>query len=354
MSPFQAIRENSTTPPGLHGVKIQASSPDNLNVKDVLRTLSSACAQDMDALETLLIHHLTHDVALITQITHHLIIAGGKRLRPLLALACCHAVHGSPSDKMIDLAASLELIHNATLLHDDVIDESTMRRGKPTANALWGNKASILVGDFLFAKSFELMLGENDAHVLPILAKVCQTITAGEVLQLSHMNTFDLQESILLEIMHCKTAALFAAATEISAALFNKDLSLRTALYNFGHNLGMAFQVVDDVLDYTGSTENLGKKVGDDLTEGKVTLPLFYAYQNAHDGDKETLESALGSLNQMDDVVRILHDTQALDRCHILAQNYAHNAVIALDALPDSHWKIALTQLSHSLITRIQ
>lgn len=327
------------------------------DANDVLRDLTRVCASDMIRLEETLLSHLTHEVELITHITHHLIVNGGKRLRPLLSLACCHAVCGAPSQKMVELAASIELIHNATLLHDDVIDDSTLRRGKPTANALWGNKASILVGDFLFAKAFELMLGENEARVLPILASVSQTITAGEVLQLSYMETFEMEEAVLLNIMTCKTAALFAASTEISAAFYEKGDLTQKALRDFGHNLGMAFQVVDDVLDYIGTTDVLGKKVGDDLAEGKVTLPLYYAYQRATPCDQTYLKEALGQRSDalMKRVVAIMHDTGALRACYDRAAYFSHTAMQALLKIDEtSEIKKILLSLPQALIMRIQ
>lgn len=197
------------------------------------------------------------------------------------------------------------------------------------------------------------MLSEHDAHVLPILAKVSQTITAGEVLQLSYMETFDVSDDVLLEIMHCKTAALFAASTEIGAALFRAPDVIQRGLKNFGYNLGMAFQIVDDVLDYTGTTETLGKKTGDDLAEGKVTLPLFYAYRNGSSTQRDTLQHALGTSDMLSDVQGILQATGALTHCAALAQSYADSAVENLKCVPASSWSRQLEDLTDSLLTRI-
>ena len=324
--------------------------------RDPVHHLRSLFQEESDALDHTIHTHLEQRVPLIGTIANHLIRAGGKRLRSLLAMASCTLFDQKPTQKMIELAASVEFIHNATLLHDDVVDESLLRRGTPTANTLWGNKASILVGDFLFAKAFELMLGENEAHVLPILAKVCQTITEGEVLQLSYLHTFDITKDILFKIMESKTAALFAASCSIGAALYRRSDSEQKALYHFGHCLGLAFQIVDDVLDYMGTTETLGKAVGDDLREGKVTLPLLWLYdvlpssdrhimntivkrQSSHEGDFET-------------VVEWMNTYNIPSMCLKEAEQFCHQAKTSLDIFPATATKEVFLHLVDSLLQR--
>lgn len=324
--------------------------------KDPIQHLRTLCHQEIEGLDHTIQHHLEQRVPLIGAITQHLIKAGGKRLRSLLALSCCFLFDQKPTQKMIDLAASIEFIHNATLLHDDVVDESPLRRGIPTANTLWGNKASILVGDFLFAKSFELMLGENEEKVLPILAKVCQTITEGEVLQLSYLHTFDVSVDVLVHIMESKTAALFAAACSVGAALYHRPNAEQKALYQFGHFLGLAFQVVDDVLDYMGSTDTLGKAVGDDLREGKVTLPLLLLHQSLSQPEKQELQAILqryaAEEKDFASVVEWMNTFHIGKRCLEKAQQFCDRAKESLEIFDDSPTKDALINLVDSLLSR--
>lgn len=331
---------------------------------DVIQRLHYLLQGDMENLNEVIIAALQNDVELIPTIAKHLILAGGKRIRPLLAIACHHVLlldggdqekdtagggqksaqkNSSPvhSSKITDLAAAIEFIHNATLLHDDVVDASAMRRGRPTANVLWGNKASILVGDFLFAKAFELMLGDSNPGVLPILAKVAQTITEGEVFQLSYLRTFEMTEHDIMQIIGTKTAALFAASCEIGAALLNVDEDIQCNLHEYGYHLGVAFQLIDDVLDYTGSEATLGKTIGDDLSEGKVTLPLFLAYQRSSQQTKDKLQSIIGKAKITEEdfvfTMETLRETKAMDTVFELAHNHAMDAAHCLDFLNDQH-----------------
>lgn len=323
---------------------------------DPIQNLRALCSNDLNALDATITLHLEQRVPLIGTIANHLMRAGGKRLRPLLALASCYLFDQKPTQKMVELAAAVEFIHNATLLHDDVVDESKLRRGLPTANALFGNKASILVGDFLFSKAFELMLGENEEHVLPILAKVCQTITEGEVLQLSYLNTFDVSKDIMLKIIESKTAALFAASCSVGAALYNKSSSAQNALYTFGHYLGLAFQVADDVLDYMGTTKTLGKDVGDDLREGKVTLPLLVLYDHANDAEKQNLKSILARHAAQDQdfetVVQLMKKYAIQEICLNHARDFCVRAKDALAPFEDTSMHALFSDLVDSLLDR--
>lgn len=323
---------------------------------DPVKYLRSLFQEESRALDHTIQAHLEQRIPLIGTIANHLIRAGGKRLRSLLAMASCTLFEQRPTQKMIELAASVEFIHNATLLHDDVVDESLLRRGTPTANTLWGNKASILVGDFLFAKAFELMLGENENRVLPILAKVCQTITEGEVLQLSYLHTFEVKKDILLQIMESKTAALFAASCSIGAALYQRPDSEQQALYQFGHCLGLAFQVVDDVLDYMGTTQTLGKSVGDDLREGKVTLPLLLLYDALPPLDQHTLTTIVKrqSLQEGDfeQVVHWMKEYHISALCLEEAQQFCNQAKSSLDLFPSTPTKDIFCHLVDSLLQR--
>ncbi len=342
-------------------LKNSFSSVPQKKTADVIETLQSLCCNDLEALNGVILTHIERDVPLISTIAKHLILAGGKRLRPLLAFSSYRLLtaeqkgNETPS-KMVELAASIEFIHNATLLHDDVIDESPLRRNRPTANALWGNKPSILVGDFLFAKAFELMLGENEKRVLPILATVAQIITEGEVFQLSYLKTFALDFSILMRIIETKTAALFAASCEIGAALLNTTTEIQQALHHFGHHLGIAFQIIDDVLDYTGDTESLGKNIGDDVMEGKVTLPLFFTYQKCSAEDQKMLEQMLESEKITEDdfahIIELMHKTDAIKECYDLAWAYAEKAAMCLDMFKEGEIKNALSDLCYSLVMR--
>jgi octaprenyl-diphosphate synthase len=340
--------------------------------------LQSLLAKDMENLTEVILKALQNDVELIPTIAKHLILAGGKRLRPLLTLACFRMIEeehspcvpfqkyegvitefphiqnaNNENNKIVELAAAIEFIHNATLLHDDVVDASSMRRGRPTANVLWGNKASILVGDFLFAKAFELMLGDSGPRVLHILAKVAQTITEGEVLQLSYLRTFDMTEHNLLHIIGTKTAALFGASCEIGAALLNKDEAFQQQLHEYGYNLGIAFQLVDDILDYTGDETALGKSIGDDLSEGKVTLPLFIAYNRSSNEDQEKLQAIISKSKVTEDdfsfVQNILLETGATASTFELAHVHVMEAMKCMNNLEISQSGRAIQDILHDL-----
>jgi len=324
---------------------------------DPIQGLKIACAEEMNVLHATIEEHLKNDVPLLETVMKHLVLGGGKRLRPLLAIACYKALTPAPSQKMVELAAAIEFIHNATLLHDDVVDESQLRHGKASANILFGSKASILVGDFLFAKAFELMLGQEEKRVLPILAQVSQTITQGEVFQLGYVRTFDMPMDVLLHIIGTKTAALFAASAEIGAALLGQD-SLQKDLHHYGKNLGITFQIIDDLLDYTGDSTVLGKSIGDDLREGKVTLPLYIAHRDGTAEQKHILEKMITqdtiSEENLNSVLTILQSTQSAAKCLALAEDHALKALENLKKIQESPIKEHLQALPKKLLTRVQ
>ena len=256
------------------------------SIKNSVADLQLYFAQDMQAVDKLINSYITSNVTpVISELSNHLINAGGKRLRPLLTLAASDLCNYSGASH-IKLAAAIEYIHTATLLHDDVVDESFQRRGKPTANILWDNQSSVLVGDYLFSKSFQLMVETDSLKVLSILADASSTISEGEILQLSAVKNIKTDESAYFKIIEGKTAALFAAATEVGAVISNVEDKEADALANFGKALGISFQITDDLLDYVGSEEVLGKNIGDDFKEGKVTLPLIKAISKSSKEEK--------------------------------------------------------------------
>ena len=250
-----------------------------------LEGLTALTASDMEEVNRAIVDRMQSPVLLVSQLAGHIVAAGGKRLRPMITLASARMC-GYEGGRHVGLAACVELIHTATLLHDDVVDESGLRRGAATANALWGNQASVLVGDFLFSRSFELMVADSSLDVLAILSEASSVIAEGEVLQLMTANDIDTDEQDYLDVIRAKTAKLFAAAAEIGAVVADRPAAEREALRNFGHNLGMAFQLVDDVLDYSAHQATLGKTVGDDFREGKITLPIVYAVRAADEDGK--------------------------------------------------------------------
>lgn len=313
---------------------------------DAIKKLSE---QDMTAVNDLIFKELESDVALINQISFYIVNSGGKRIRPLLTVLAARAL-GYQQQQHIKLAAIIEFIHTSTLLHDDVVDESELRRGKDTANARFGNAASVLVGDFLYSRSFQLMTQLQNLKVMDILADATNVIAEGEVLQLINCNDPDTDEQRYFEVIYCKTAKLFEAATRLAAVIGELDLNIEKAMQDYGKYLGTAFQIMDDVLDYVADQEEMGKSVGDDLAEGKPTLPLIYAMQQAEPADKDTIATAIkqgGSRAQLEEILLILEKTKALDYCRTKAAEEAQKAISALDVLADSEYKQALIGLAN-------
>lgn len=290
---------------------------------------------------------LRSDVVLIRQIAEYIIASGGKRLRPMLHILAARAL-GNTDERPLALAAIIEFIHTATLLHDDVVDDSDRRRGRETANAVWGNAASVLVGDFLYSRSFQLMVEVGSMKIMEILADATNTIAEGEVMQLLNLGDPDTSEQAYLDVVRCKTAKLFAAAGSMGAVVSNGGDELAVAMADFGTCLGMAFQLTDDALDYEGDAEALGKNVGDDLAEGKPTLPLIHILREGSKDERELIRNVLktGGREHLQDVAEAIRNTDALGYVARRAVEYADAAEKALSPLPDSPYKDALLFLA--------
>ncbi|MDQ3288601.1 MAG: polyprenyl synthetase family protein [Pseudomonadota bacterium] len=318
-----------------------------------LPAVQSLARADMDAVDRLIRQRLTSDVVLINQVAEYIIGAGGKRLRPmLLLLASASLGHRGP--RAHQLAAVVEFIHTSTLLHDDVVDESDLRRGRKTANAVWGNAASVLVGDFLYSRSFQMMVELDDMPVMRILADTTNAIAEGEVLQLLHVRNPDTDEAAYLRVIERKTAVLFAAATRLGALLAGADEGRQQQLHDFGLNLGYAFQIADDVLDYASDAATMGKNLGDDLAEGKATLPLIHAIGHSDEATAARLRSAIqdGDATAMPEVLAAIQAAGGLDYARALACRYADAAERALDGLEESESLAALRGLARYSVSR--
>lgn len=309
---------------------------------------------DMLAVNALIQEQVSSDVALINQLGFYIVNSGGKRLRPLLTVISTRAL-GIESQQHISLAAIIEFIHTATLLHDDVVDESTMRRGRETANELFGNQASVLVGDFLYSRAFQMMVGLQSMRVMDILSDATNRIAQGEVMQLMNCNDPDTTEARYLEVIYSKTARLFEAATQLAAVLTQQDEAIELAMQTYGRHLGTAFQLIDDVLDYDADAATMGKNVGDDLAEGKPTLPLLYAMWNSEADDAEVIRSAIENgdgMQHFDKISAVINATGALSYTRQLAETEADAAIAALAVVPESDYKQALIALAHTAVER--
>jgi octaprenyl-diphosphate synthase len=315
--------------------------------------INTLCHQDMAEVNRVIRQRLQSDVALVNQLGHYIIDSGGKRFRPLLVLLSARA-HGYQGNLHHILAAIVEFIHTATLLHDDVVDESSLRRGKETANELFGNAASVLVGDFLYSRAFEMMVDVNSMRVMEILANTTNVIAEGEVMQLMNVHDADTTEERYINVIHCKTAKLFEAATRLGAVLCNRGEREETAMARYGMHLGTAFQLIDDVLDYTSSSDDMGKNVGDDLAEGKPTLPLIHAMSKGTAEQAALIRTAIekGGYDYIEQVQAIIHATGALDYTTAVARNQADLALSELEHLEDSDYKQALVSLAHLSVDR--
>ncbi|MDP1898917.1 MAG: polyprenyl synthetase family protein [Rubrivivax sp.] len=300
----------------------------------------------MQRVDEVIRERLSSRVALIDQISHYIIGAGGKRIRPRLVLLLSEAL-GFDGPERFELAAIVEFIHTATLLHDDVVDESALRRGRATANAAFGNAASVLVGDFLYSRAFQMMVSVNRMRVLNVLADATNVIAEGEVLQLMNMHDPDLTVADYLQVIRFKTAKLFEASARLGAVLAGASSPLEEACADFGRSLGTAFQLVDDLLDYEGNSDELGKNVGDDLREGKPTLPLLLAMERGTQAERALIRHAIehGELQKLPDILAIVRSTGALDATRAAAQSEADLARAVLDALPPSRARDALLEL---------
>jgi octaprenyl-diphosphate synthase len=310
-------------------------------------------ADDMREVDRLIARRLSSDVPLVGQVAQYIISAGGKRLRPALLLLMCGALE-HPSPQRFTLAAVVEFIHTATLLHDDVVDDSTLRRGRATANEAFGNPASVLVGDFLYSRAFQMMVEVQDMRIMQTLAEATNVIAEGEVLQLVNMHDASLDEEGYLRVIRSKTAKLFEASARIAAILAGSPPEIEQACADYGQALGTAFQVIDDVLDYDGSPAEMGKNLGDDLREGKCTLPLIAAMQRGTEAQCATIRTAIenGAVDNIDEIVAIVRETGALDVTREAAASEAQRAIAAISRLSPNNNTKALLQLAAQLLQR--
>ena len=320
-----------------------------MNIEQI-KTLTDDDMQDVDLV---IQQRLASDVVLVNQLSHYIVNSGGKRLRPLLSIIASRA-YGYEGQFHFTLAAIIEFIHTATLLHDDVVDESDLRRGRETANALFGNAASVLVGDFLYSRAFEMMVEVESMKVMQILAETTNIIAEGEVMQLMNCHDADTTEQRYLDVIHAKTAKLFEAATRLGAVISHRPEVEEQAMARYGMHLGTAFQLIDDVLDYSSSSKEMGKNVGDDLAEGKPTLPLIYAMRNGTEQQATVVRKAIeqGGLEYIDQVMEAIAATGAIAYTEQTAKKESELAIRQLVHLPDSPYKEALIGLAKFSVDR--
>ena len=329
-------------------MQVLQKSPGILSIDGVF----SLARDDMQAVDELISTSLASDVALVSQVSEYIVLSGGKRLRPLVVLLASRAL-GYEGDHHRRTAAIVEFIHTATLLHDDVVDSSERRRGMDSANTVFGNQASVLVGDFLYSRAFQMMVEIDSMRVMQILADATNTIAAGEVMQLMNVHDPDTTEENYRQVIYRKTARLFEAGAQIAAVLANRPAD-EAALIAYGQNLGVAFQLVDDALDFNASADELGKNLGDDLAEGKATLPLIYAMQKGSDSERAMIRQAIvdGGLDHMDDIQAVIASTGALRYTAMRAQEAADQATSALSGIPDSEYIQALIAIADFAVQR--
>jgi octaprenyl-diphosphate synthase len=320
-----------------------------MQIHDILAVIQD----EFQSVDSLIHEQLASRVPLVEKIADYIVSSGGKRIRPLLVLMTAKAF-GRCDERAIKLATVIEFLHTATLLHDDVVDTSDMRRGNPTANAKWGNAPSVLVGDFLYSRAFQMMVELQSLPVMDILSHATSVIAEGEVLQLTNVKNPDVDEARYMDVIHGKTAMLFEASTHAAARLLELNDEQAGALKEYGKELGMAFQLIDDVLDYEGDAATLGKNVGDDLAEGKPTLPLIHAMAHAPEADAKLIRQAIrkGGLEDMDEVLRIVRDNGSLDYTRQKADQCAERAQQQLQLLPESDAKQALQGLALLAVKR--
>jgi octaprenyl-diphosphate synthase len=315
--------------------------------------VKALASDDMQAVDDLIRRSLQSDVLLVSQVAEYIVTSGGKRIRPLIVLLAARAL-GYRGGHQMNAAAIIEFIHTATLLHDDVVDSSDRRRGRDTANSVFGNQASVLVGDFLYSRAFQMMVDIGRMRVMQILADATNTIAAGEVMQLMNVHDPDVSEAEYRKVIYRKTARLFEAGAQIAAVLADRHPDDEAAMICYGQNLGTAFQLVDDALDYDASPEELGKNLGDDLAEGKPTLPIIYAMDNGTDSERKMIRSAIeeGGLDKLDDIQTVVEKTGALQYTAARAQEAADLAINALAGVPDSEYKQAMITIADFAVRR--
>ncbi len=320
-----------------------------MDIQDVYNLV----AADRQAVDELIKQRLHSEVVLINQIGHYIVNSGGKRLRPVLLLLTSRAFCYE-GEAHLELAAVVEFIHTATLLHDDVVDASDMRRGKETANNVWGNEASVLVGDFLYSRAFQMMVGVHNMRVMEILSEATNTIAEGEVKQLLNVHNADLDEAGYLDVIRSKTAKLFESSAQLGAVLTGRSMEEERAMAAYGMHLGIAFQLIDDALDYSASSEELGKNIGDDLAEGKPTLPLIHVINHGTPEQAALVREALekGGRDRIDEIKQAIESAGAIEYTSRSAQAEADKAITALSVLPDSPYKEALATLANFAVQR--
>jgi octaprenyl-diphosphate synthase len=320
---------------------------------DTLEAVRALVADDLAALDRCIVDSLSSDVALVDQVARYIVAGGGKRLRPLLVLLAARAC-GYEETSHVEASAIVEFIHTATLLHDDVVDGSELRRGRDTANSVFGNEASVLVGDFLYSRAFQMMVRIGRMRIMEVMADATNTIAEGEVLQLMNCNDPDTDEARYFEVIRCKTAKLFEAGARVAAILADAEPQVESALAEYGMRLGIAFQLVDDTLDYEGSAEAMGKNIGDDLAEGKPTLPLIHAMRAGTAAERAVIRGAIenGGLEELAAIRSAIESTGALNYTARLAREQADAAIEALAPLPRSGFRDALAALARIAVER--
>ena len=330
----------------MHAAK---KTPESVSFDDVAALTDG----DMRAVDKLISTSLASDVVLVSQVSEYIVMSGGKRLRPLIVLLAAQAL-GYEGDQHVRAATIIEFIHTATLLHDDVVDSSKRRRGQDSANTVFGNQASVLVGDFLYSRAFQMIVDIGDMRITRILADATNTIAAGEVMQLMSVHDPDTTEKDYRQVIYRKTARLFEAGAQIAAVLARQDTETETSMIDYGRHLGTAFQLVDDALDFDASPDELGKNLGDDLAEGKATLPLIYAMQKASDDDSKLIRKAIleGGLDQLSQITAIIQSTGALQYTAEKAREAADLAIESLRNIRDSEYKQALINIAELSIQR--
>lgn len=331
------------------------ASPESTNKdnRSPLENIISLSAPDMKQVDTCIQESLKSDVVLINQIAHYIVASGGKRLRPMLHTLCANACDYRGQNH-IPMAAIIEFIHTATLLHDDVVDESDLRRGQQSAHAVWGNAASVLVGDFLYSRSFQMMIGLDSMRVMKVLADTTNTIAEGEVQQLLNMGDPEVNQLRYMQVIENKTAKLFEAACRLAAIISSQPPEIEQALASYGNRLGSAFQIADDVLDYDGEADTMGKNAGEDLAEGKPTLPLILARERCNEKDRELLDTAIrnGGVEDLNPVLSIIRKTDSINSAMEIARAHAMEARQSLSILRESRWRTALEQLADYSVNR--
>ena len=341
-----------STPSRLQPNKRQLHPATN-NPTTLLSEIMTLVSDDLSAIKRHIENQIESDVPLIREIGRYIVDAGGKRLRPITLLLAARSL-GYQGSAHIDLGAVIEFIHTATLLHDDVVDKSDLRRGRKTTNAVWGNPASVLVGDFLYSRAFEMMVAVDRMVIMRIMAATTNRISEGEVLQLLNTHSPIVSETDYLDTITRKTAKLFESAAQIGALLANAAPATESALAKFGLNIGISFQIIDDALDYRPGTDNIGKNTGDDLADGKMTLPLIHALRVCTPSDNRLIQAAIstGDRSQFDTIVAIIESTDSLAYTSRLARTYAAQAQQALELLPPSDYRNALSKLAEFAVSR--